>query len=136
MLPRPYIPVSVRWKVADRQCDFPQWVSRTKRTLDNLLRAYFGGKRVHLDHEPALALRKRTRSGGYIPPANDPDYLVYRVEADHRIKTLHRGDHGQFSDVALIRRQKKRKQKLKPSKPAWRWPKRKLPSRPMRTEQP
>jgi hypothetical protein len=134
MLPRPYIPLDVRCAVADRQFAlFPP--PRTKKELDIVLRLMFGNVPVHLDHEPALALRKRTNTGRYIPPANDPNHLIYRVEEEHRTKTLHRGDHGQFSDIALIRRQKKRKLKSQPNKPAWKWPKRNLPSRPMREKQ-
>jgi hypothetical protein len=132
---RPYIPVSVRWEVLERQfgTTFPR--RHTKSELDRMLRWFFSSKPVQLDHEPALALRRLTSTGRYIPSANNPRYLVYRLKEKHRTKTLVRGDHGQFSDIALIRRQKRRKLKSQPDKPAWKWPKRKLPSRPMREKQ-
>jgi len=62
----------------------------------------------------------------YHPDANDPQYLIYRSAANHDIKTRVRGDGAQFSDLALIRRQKKRDRPPKEKRP---WPKRKFPKR-------
>lgn len=67
-LPRPYIPLKVRLTAA-------------------LLQLGLDPARAQLDHDPALELRKRTDDGGYIPPANDPRYLVYRSSEAHERKT-------------------------------------------------
>lgn len=114
---------------------------------------------LRLDHDPPLALRPQHRKGlgrktYYVPDANDPEHLKYRPhgpqhDGSHDVKTRVRGDHGQFSDLALIRREKRRlgKAERKP-KPKWakrgkksttakarfargktRWPKRKFPRR-------
>jgi hypothetical protein len=57
-----------------------------------------------LDHEPALVLRERhPATGGYIPAANDPRYLRYRLASDHQFKTFTRGDGAQLSDVACTK---------------------------------
>jgi hypothetical protein len=79
-----------------------------------------------LDHDPPLALRERHRrwtgsriAAYYDPPANDPEHLFYRD--DHRTKTFLRGDHGQYSDITLIKRERRRNRPAKP--------KRKIPSR-------
>jgi hypothetical protein len=46
---------------------------------------------VELDHDPALRLRpKCPETGDTIPPANDPEFLVWRTVEDHKDKT--RGD--------------------------------------------
>jgi hypothetical protein len=63
----------------------------------------------------------------YEPDANDPEYLVYRPHGaqhagSHDVKTRIRGEHGQFSDIAMIKRQRRRE------RPAKR--KAKIPSRP------
>lgn len=71
---------------------------------------------LRLDHDPALGLRKRTGEGKttvYDPPANDPNFMAYRPHgaqhaASHDVKTRIRGDHGQFSDVTLIKRERRR----------------------------
>ena len=80
-----------------------------------------------LDHDPSLALRKKQRRWNgmrmvshYDPPANDPEYLFYRD--DHHTKTFQRGDHGQYSDIVLIKRERRRNRPAKP--------KRKIASRP------
>jgi hypothetical protein len=135
-LPRPYIPLDVKCTVAERQvaASRPQvniiknaaTEPSNKARLAVLLHYLFGDEPVHLDHEPALALRHRSAAGRYKPAANNPDHLVWRTGEAHRTKTLRRGDHGQHSDIALIRRAKKRKLKSLPKKPARKWPKRKL----------
>jgi hypothetical protein len=49
-------------------------------------------------------LRERhPATGGYIPAANDPRYLRYRLASDHQFKTFTRGDGAQLSDVACTK---------------------------------
>ena len=82
---------------------------------------------LRLDHDPPLAARPRERRGlgrvtYYMPDANDPDHLFYRphgaqFEGSHDVKTRIRGDHGQFSDIQLIKRQRRRERGPKPKKP-------------------
>lgn len=118
---RPYIPISVRLIVIDRQLA----ARRIKVNLEVVmgckvnktdelalkLAAAFPGELVHLDHDPALENRQRVLYHGkidhYIPDANDPDYLFYRPAESHRIKTLVRGDHGARSDAGERRHQKR-----------------------------
>lgn len=109
---RPHIPLGVRVQVARRQIiqkldvsdswalmDRTRECSQTSK-LAEFLKALFGDEPHHLDHEPALALRRRTRSGRYIPDANDPGCLLYRTRHGHHIKTNVAGDHGARSDTA------------------------------------
>lgn len=86
-----------------------------------------------LDHDPALANREKlvelakantgrkvrcvvppkgARVIRYFPDANDPEHLAFRpqptdADASHAVKTRVRGDHGQLSDLALLRKNKK-----------------------------
>ncbi|MDE2103560.1 MAG: hypothetical protein KGL39_40345 [Patescibacteria group bacterium] len=85
---------------------------------------------LHLDHDPALVNREKDvqmPDGSvrkrvvivprcavvlrYYPDANDPEHLIYRVGGKtgsaHDVKTRVRGDHGQHSDLALARKNKK-----------------------------
>lgn len=155
---RPYIPVEVRCRVLFRQLGemFPDKVivpnsrrfGSLLRDLQNRLANLLTCKveDLRLDHDPPLALRiKRKKFDGkkwitlYSPDANAPACLRYRphgsqFEGSHDIKTRVRGDHGQFSDLALIRREKKRAKKLKKKPHVWRssstrWPKRPFPKR-------
>lgn len=92
------------------------WEPTKRATLAALLRLMFGSTKVHLDHDPALALREKVRNAageivGYVPAANDPAFLVYRAAVDHIIKTRIRGVAGQYSDHALIRRERRRQKK-------------------------
>ena len=105
-----------------------------KQRLHDYLAALFGDQLVHLDHDPPLMLRVRTKNGGYLPDANDPDYLVWRTADDHRIKTFVKGDGAQLSDAGKRRKEIKRRKKATRLK--WQWPKRKLQSRPMRRSPP
>lgn len=103
---------------------------------------------LRLDHDPPIALRVKVRSRGkiigYLPDANDPEFLSYRPHGaqfagSHDVKTRIRGDHGQYSDVTLIKRQRRRERGKKESarklrsrpfpKPKQKkpWPKRKFP---------
>lgn len=71
---------------------------------------------LHLDHDPALATRKKIyRCGlhvGYEPDANDPEHLRFRphgsqFEGSHHIKTNVRGDGAQHPDRVLIKKNKR-----------------------------
>jgi hypothetical protein len=146
---RPHIPLSVRVKVAERQfmqlcpdkaghlVGKPHSSGNRLKALLPLLADAFGCEvsELRLDHELALALRKvvirrpylRGEIWVYEPDANDPEYLVYRPHGaqhagSHDVKTRIRGEHGQFSDIAMIKRQRRRE------RPAKR--KAKIPSRP------
>lgn len=89
---------------------------------------------LRLDHQPALALRPQFKRGlgkktYYEPDANDPEFLFYRPHGSqfagsHDIKTRIRGDNGQYSDVQLIKRQRKRE---RPPKPKRKWAARPFP---------
>lgn len=88
------------------------------RLLAALLRCELADLR--LDHDPPLGAREKVfKNGehvGYKPGANDPEHLFYRPHGtghagSHDVKTRIRGDHGQFSDVALIKRARRRERK-------------------------
>lgn len=80
---------------------------------------------LRLDHDPPLAARPQFRRGlgkktYYQPDANDPEHLFYRphgaqFSGSHDVKTRIRGDHGQYPDIVLIKRERRR-QKAKMSK--------------------
>lgn len=109
-------------------------------------------KQLHLDHDPALENRRQlfrnpgsTTPHGYVPDANDPNFLLYRIGgfrgSDHDIKTRVRGERGQFADNVIAKRARRRAKKIDTSdipevKEAWfkrakiKWPKgRKLQGR-------
>jgi hypothetical protein len=118
----------VRVAVARRQClrletIFPKSLASTveaicavgsaRAQLDALLSMLStDGSPLHLDHDPALGARvKVLRHGeiiGYLPTANDPEFLIYREAGAHRIKTNVRGEHGQHPDRVLIKKQRRR----------------------------
>lgn len=145
-LHRPYIPFAVRVIVAERQLGarFPvlldavgiEYPKVGKKRLDAILfylsNDLFGSRKFALDHDPALVNRRRYVRNGktfYDPPANDPAHLVYREAgpgSDHDIKTRVRGDGAQLSDLAKVRKRKRKERKAKA-------PKRKWPSRPLRS---
>lgn len=129
-LPRPYIPLEVRIAVIERQAGVSErwkgWarapdVPFTKNAyLSFMLLQVFKGANVQLDHNPALCNREviYDRSGKfvrYIPDANNPDFLIYRTNDAHDIKTRIRGDGAQYSDLALRRKFKRieKRRKLK-----------------------
>lgn len=129
-LHRPYIPLSARVRVAERQIEqrgfFPDIIGMEcpqRERLDALLRFLFRDEPVQLDHDPALVNRKRRtmRDGRivYTPDANDPLYLIYRTKAEHDIKTRVRGDGAQLSDLAIARKRKRKERKA--AKPKRRW---------------
>lgn len=144
--PRPYIPISIRLKVAERQyrnrytvmpttqksiADGVMAVGPDGLKLKTFLQMLFGGAPVDLDHNPPLRARTFSkRTGKYTPDANDPDHLEYRLKApeanrSHYIKTYVRGDRGQFPDRVLIKRERRREKPKKKRKTKW-------ASRPMR----
>ena len=132
-LPRPHIPLSVRVQVAARQAGFVNLELFLRlhkggfaKVLDRLLYGddlgpCAGFKRdqpIHLDHDPPLGAREKIwKDGeivGYVPAANDPEYLIYRLKVDHQVKTNIRGEHGQHPDRVLIKRQRRRDRKSRP----------------------
>lgn len=147
-LPRPYIDLATRCSVilrqlgkedADNCVDLQKrrrklrWLLRLKR--EELARQLQCGiYDLRLDHDPPLGARQKKRNTageviGYIPDANDPNFLVYRphgaqFEGSHYVKTYVRGEHGQYCDTTLIKRQRRRErdESIKP--------KRKIQSRP------
>lgn len=127
---RPHIPLEARLRVVLRQLG-EMWpneiISRWKAArsfspalnqmlieLAALLNCEV--KDLRLDHDPPLGTRPKTGDGKktrYTPDANDEEHLFYRphgaeFERSHDVKTRIRGDHGQFSDLALIKRERKR----------------------------
>ncbi len=136
--PRPYIPMSVRVQVAERQLG-PNRVyaefapsSTLGQKLQRALE-YLGFEQAQLDHDPALILRKfNKRTGRYTPDANDPDFLIYRRKDDHQQKTTGRKPGAERtvttkgSDIGiktkfarLERKGKRRKQKIPGRKNPW-----------------
>ena len=88
-----------------------------------MLGRMFGDQKVHLDHDPPLMLRHiiDAEKGIYDPAANNPRYLVYRTEEEHRLKTYVRGDGAQLSDAGKRRKEIRRLRKLGPPRYG-RWP--------------
>lgn len=146
---RPHIPLEPRCRVVLRQLG-ELWIDdviaahRTSlnrllaiklRTLSELMNCTINDLR--LDHDPPLGARERRGEGKntvYSPDANDPDHLFYREKSAHDVKTRIRGEHGQFSDLALIKRERRRQRKR--SKPKKKWASRPWPkSRKMRGKQ-
>jgi hypothetical protein len=138
---RPAIPLEVKLRVVLRQLGemFPDDVIAIAKKNRCLARQLNGSlamlasnlgcevKDLRLDHDPALATRPQERRGlgkktYYVPDANDPEFMKYRphgaqFEGSHDVKTRIRGDHGQFSDIALIKRQRRRERPPKPKRP-------------------
>lgn len=114
-LHRPYLPVSVRLVVAERQfrekfpAGFPVNGTGGKR-LAGLLGALFGETPYQLHHRPALCNRRRSARRGvvvYDPPANDPAHLVYLAKDVHGIETRVRGVGALRSDLGQLRYNKR-----------------------------
>jgi hypothetical protein len=152
-LPRPKPPLPVKLDVAMRQIGFPLnerrnliEAAKAARTMGPVLESYLidlanrmGCPRseLQLDHDPALENRQQLKDDageivGYLPAANDPEYLCYRpfsgeYEGSHYIKTNVRGANGQFSDNMLAKRERKRKRKANPRRPKQKIPQRKNP---------
>lgn len=132
---RPPIPLEVRCRVAlkahgtmwpddliaevKKARGLGKWLSGMLAELAGLLGCEV--RDLRLDHDPPLALRKRKGDGNktiYSPPANDVEFLFYRPHGaqfagSHDIKTRVRGDHGQYSDLALIKRERRRNKRNK-----------------------
>jgi hypothetical protein len=144
---RPHVPLEVRYCVALRQTDGlspgraaeEAKKARKARSLRwaldqelTILAKKLGCREtdLRLDHDPPLAARPRYRRGlgkktYYEPPANDADYLLYRPHGpefagSHLIKTYVRGEHGQYPDRVLIKRERKRREG-KRAKPKRKW---------------
>lgn len=123
---RRYIPLAVRVQVAERQlmvrgCPIPAYilyVTPLRERLRQMLRLLFGDKPAELHHRPALVNRPlNRRKTDTVPPANDPDYLVYLLkDEEHRIETFVRGVGAQRSDVSQ-RRYNKRVAKNRAKRP-------------------
>jgi hypothetical protein len=160
---RPHVPLDVQCMVAMRQLfmtpeDRADILKRFRghygKLLDTLLISLATSPHMdcavaslQLDHDPPLGAREQIKSRppapyAYRPDANDPAYLVWREVVAHGIKTRVRGEHGQYSDLALIKRERRRnrevakakkylasrpKQKIAARKKPW--PKRKFPKR-------
>lgn len=86
-------------------------------------------EQLRLDHDPALENRTKRqvkhwfKGKGYReiteydPQANDPNFLRYRphaaeFEGSHHVKTNIRGDHGQFPDNTIAKRERRRQRKV------------------------
>ena len=127
---RPHIPLAVRCEVAARQLQqregglqhvmIAELCNTHSGRLAYMLHCLFGDEPTHLDHEPALCLREiiDADAGHYDPDANDPEFLIYRTEEQHREKTFIRGDGAQLSDAGKRRKEIKRNREKPPS----RWP--------------
>lgn len=130
---RPSIPVEVKCKVLLRQIGelWPDEALATAKKARQLTRYVEGLKTMlaqtlncaaadlRLDHNPALENRPQFRRGlgkktYYVPDANDPDHLIYREKHDHHIKTNVRGEHGQYPDNTLAKRERRRLKKKTP----------------------
>jgi hypothetical protein len=150
---RPHIPLEVRCRVAARQLG-RVWDDVIRHYTREVGRAYkvpfgFGVlladyllpalarllncevSDLRLDHDPPLGARtfvidKKHGFGRYYPDANDPEHLIYREKRAHDVKTRIRGEHGQYRDLALIKRARRKAKKD-------RRPKRRWPSRPLRS---
>lgn len=164
--PRPkrkHIPIAAKREVSARQGDMCQcgclqsvrdWkYNQQRERCGEIWRAG-----IHWDHDPALALRDvNRRRTDYIPPQNDPIYLVARCVASHKIKTIGAGTSRKRSmagtDIGKITKERGRVRAAaaKPVRPASRltgrpkgstkapprsqgksgqWVSRKIPSRP------
>lgn len=143
---RPPIPLSVKLEVATRQykASNPHFPKSTETIADSILQTnlplqrkldwmlrllYHEDKpKVHLDHDPALENRTKIFKNGrhveYDPPANDPNYLLYRTAHEHHIKTNVRGDGAQYPDRVLAKRERHRKKRA--TKKKSKWPARKM----------
>ncbi len=135
-LPRPHIPLAIRVIVAERQLAGINYEAPAKPLGERLrkLLTFLGVlqdtghiEKMELHHRPALVNRRRYVRNGktfYDPPANDPDHLVYLLEDDHDVETRVRGQHGQYSDLALAR--KRRRKERKARRRSTRFPKRRI----------
>ena len=145
-LPRPSIPLEVKCRVALRQLgeiwpDELIAIAREGRSLGTVLTSLKDRlaellacdvSDLRLDHDPALGAREKiVRDGkivGYVPAANDHNFLIYRPHAEHLVKTNIRGEHGQHPDRVLIKKQRRLDRKQAKRKPRAKFKSRKLQS--------
>jgi hypothetical protein len=119
-------------------------VRRTPMTMGRILKFYLQilgstltdreWSSLELHHRPALCNRYRDmETGEYLPPANDPEHLIYLPRGEHDIETRVHGVGAQRSDLGQRRYLKKvAKNRSKDKKRPSRWPKgRKLRSKPI-----
>lgn len=76
---------------------------------------------LRCDHDPALGARQKVFNDAgehvdYVPAGSDPEFLFYRPHGakyrkSHDIKTRVRGDHGQLSDIALVKRNRRQEER-------------------------
>jgi hypothetical protein len=142
---RPNVPDSIKIGVAYRilRTTEPAEVAALSMKRRLAIARYALGERLgcsekdlRLDHDPPLAGRPfdvKTRL--YTPDANHPEHLFWITAADHRTKTIIRGANGQYSDIVLIKRERRlQRRKTKPKK-KFQWAKgRKMQSRPFQTK--
>jgi hypothetical protein len=114
--PRAHMPLAVQRAVVARQngvcgCGCGQAVSEKPKS------------NTEFDHMPSIRLREINREGDdYIPPQNDPDYIVARCPASHAAKTRGTGATTAGTDIGNIKKERRRGRPPKP--------KQKIPSRP------
>jgi hypothetical protein len=150
-LPRKHIPLPVRVIVARRQLSglLPERVNGESvgAYLDRLLFTLAANLRcqpcdLRLDHDPALSIREKVFACAdgsvrqavivpegatvlrYIPDELDPEFMAYRDVENHDVKTRMRGDHGQYSDLVLLMRERRRAKQ--DTRPRYRWASRKI----------
>lgn len=137
-LHRPHIPDAVKIAVAWKQLNAPEpiapWLTKEQRLRFSKYaiaeRLGCNVSELRLDHDPPLALRKYDAAKkAYTPDANDPKFLFWMTELDHRTKTIIRGANGQHPDRVLIKKERRRTRLTKKRKMKFAWPKRKLQSR-------
>jgi hypothetical protein len=99
---------------------------------------------VRLDHHPPLEQRHKrfcalTGRDIYEPAENDPRYMQWLSTEVHAVKTTgRRGTSklskrgGDLSEIAKTKRLERKRVDLPTPKPRRSWPKRKIPSRPIR----
>lgn len=136
---RPTVPIEVKVRVVLRQLGerFPGEAIAAARGRRGRLGGFLQGKLadlakllgcevsdLRLDHDPPLGARPKRGAGErtvYTPGANDPEHLKYRphgtqFEGSHDVKTRIRGDHGQLSDIALIKKNRRIERGPKPKR--------------------
>ena len=134
---RPSIPLSIQCQVAEVQLarclttfnslavpEKPLWMR--KQILLTMLAKQIGCRvdELELHHRPALVNRPwDARKKDYVPPANDPEHLIYLNATDHDIETRVRGVGAQRSDLSQ-RRYLKRVERNRSGKIKRAWPKR------------
>lgn len=112
---RPYVSVSIRLQVAERQCleagisaPYPSIPLSDGAKLHACLYHLFFDRKFELHHRPALVNRPwNKRKHDYDPPANSPKHLIYLAADDHDIETRVHGVGAQRSDLGQRRYNKR-----------------------------